>query len=439
MVRRVSVLLTLAALLVALIFVARPAPASCKGCNVILISIDTLGARHTSVNDTTLDTTPKLAARASTSGVVFERAYSQAPWTLASHTAMLTGLYPWDAGVEGPNDALPKRISTIAERFAEEGYRTAAFSTGSFVQPNWQFDQGFSEFHGSLSESTWNDLPSLFEDARAWAASSSEPFFLFVHSFHVHDPYGNPAEGGIDIHDIVKANRALEGPDERDAARFRDAYRAEVRQADAALGDFLDALETSGLLGRTIVLITSDHGEEFGEHGTAGYHSVAVYDESIHVPLVLFAPHQKPARIPYTVEVRSVPATLLESVGIAPTAGIAKSLMPFVRGSEAGDRLALSRTIMQRSALLEKIEQSYDDLALYESGVNRPEERTEPLGAPYASVALLGSRAVMRHGDGSLAAFDLASDPDEKNNLATGETVPDAFVTLLKTLENLGE
>lgn len=429
MVRWLALALALVgALLVALL--ARPAPELCRGCNVILISIDTLGAKHTTVDDPALDTTPRLAARAAQAGIVFERAYVQAPWTLPSHAAMLTGRYPWEVGVEGPNDALPERLVTVAERFAEEGYRTAAFSTGAFVQPNWQFDQGFSEFRGSLREEAWNDLPSLFTDARAFAASSSEPFFLFVHSFHVHDPYGDPAQGGVDIHDIVDENAAPGGPSQEAAKRFRDAYRAEVREADAALGDFLDELEAAGLLERTVVLITSDHGEEFGEHGTAGYHSVALYDESIRVPLVLLAPRAKPARIPFSVEVRSVSATLLESVGLAATPQMAPSLLPLIAGREAEDRVVLSRTIMRREALLAQIEQSYADLALYESGVNRPEERSEPLGAPYASVALKGPMSVMRLGDGTLAAFDLSSDPEQQENLASDGAVPEPFQEL---------
>ena len=107
----------------------------CKNCNVILISIDTLAASHTSPYDSTLDTMPFLRRLAERQGVVFEHAYSQAPWTLPSHTAMLTGQYPWNLGVWEFLDAVPKHADTLAEKLQRAGYRTALFSNGSFVQP----------------------------------------------------------------------------------------------------------------------------------------------------------------------------------------------------------------------------------------------------------------------------------------------------------------
>lgn len=415
--------------------------ALCQGCNIILISIDTLGAKHTSVHDPSVDTTPFLARLMNERGVVFERAYAQAPWTLPSHTSMLTGTYPWEVGVEGPYDALPLQLDTLAELLQREGYTTAAFSTGAFVQPQWQFDQGFDEFYGSLTEDAWNDLPTLLHDSRDWALASTEPFFLFIHSFHVHDPYGDPDEGGITISDIVSANTHPGGPSDADAERFRDAYREEIRATDRALEEFFAELETAGLLENTLVIITSDHGEEFGEHGTVGYHSVTVYVENIHVPLLFLVPGTESRRVPYTVEVRSIPATVLEAVGGAlPTSG-AESLLPLVTGSEQQDRLVLARTINERGASLETIEGAYASLPSVEDGTIVPVERTEAYLGRHASAAVHGPYAVIRSHIGASEAYDLSSDPEQQHNLIDAEVHPSmrqTFDVLLATLRELG-
>jgi arylsulfatase A-like enzyme len=404
----------------------------CDGCNVILISIDTLGAKHTDVHNPELNTTPFLERFSAEQGIVFERAYAQAPWTLPSHTAMLTGLYPWDIGVEGPFDALPDRVTTVAEYFKEHGYTTAAFSTGAFVHPAWQFDQGFDIFAGSLNESTWNDLPGLLRDAYAWTTAAEQPFFLFVHSFHIHDPYGDPADDGVTIHDIVAANTMSGGPTPGDVSRMQEAYRREIRTMDTSLAEFFAELEAAGLLENTVVLITSDHGEEFGEHGTVGYHSVTVYDENIHVPLVLFIPNSKASRVPYSVEVRSVAATLLDVVGIAPPPTAATSLLSYIHGTERRDRMALARTINERDASLAAIEAAYASLSSIESGAVVPTERTEAYPGEYTSAALLGPYRVITTLHGATERYDVRIDPEQQTSLSS---VPRAAARVFEDLQ----
>lgn len=393
----------------------------CEACNVVLISIDTLGAKHTSVYDESLDTTPFFKKLADEKGIVFEHAYAQAPWTLPSHTAMLTGRYPWDLGMWEALDALPESADTLAERFVRAGYTTALFSNGAFVHPEWQFDQGFEEAHGSFTEDAWNDLPGLFEEGGAWALSKKDggkPFFLMLRPFEVHDPYGTPGAEGIDIHEIVDENTKLGGPTSEDADRFRTAYHTEVRKMDRALEELFGVLEASGLMNNTVVIITSDHGEEFGEHGTIGLHSIALYDESIHVPFVLVIPGTKPTRVPATIEVRSTPATLLEAVGAgASTALMADSVLPFVNGKEIENRIALSRTMFERDTYLPNIEVGYTLMEKVKAGTEIPRERVRPYTAPYASAATEGHIKVINQADGTKEVYDRASDPGETQNL----------------------
>ncbi len=394
----------------------------CTNCNIILISIDTFGAKHSTVYNPTLNTTPFLKKLADERGVVFEYAYAQAPWTLPSHTAMLTGLYPWDIGVWGPFDALPKAVETLSELLAENGYATAAFSTGAFVQPEWQFDQGFDEFQGELTEEYWNDLPMLLNNAQDWILShreSKKPFFVFVRPFELHDPYGTPGNpGAVTIEDIVDANLQEGGPTEAQSKQFETAYHEEVKIADTALREFFKALDESGLSQNTIVLITSDHGEEFGEHGTAGFHSITTYTELIHVPLVVIVPGAKPQRISSSVEVRSIPASLLEIVGIIASPSIGKSLLPIINGVEHKDRLVLARATSERNQTLNIIERIYKKtLKDIGSGALVPTEAEKMYTGYEVRSALIGPWHVIQNANGSIEVYEIYTDPNEQKNL----------------------
>lgn len=415
--------LTLAGLLLVLVgsIPERRSGLPCRDCNVVLISMDTLGAKHTSVYDETLDTTPFLAELAEEGAVVFEEAFVQAPWTLPSHTAMLTGKYPWEVGMNSANDLLPEQLDTIAELLQKEGYATAAFSNGAFVQPAWNFDQGFDTFVGRATEDHWNDLPTLAEEAGAWArdaARSAKPFFLFVRPFHVHDPYGPEGEDQIGIEEIVAANTRPGGPTEEEARRFERAYRAEVREADAALKALYETLAETGELNRTLFIVTADHGEEFGEHGTVAYHSVTTYREVLRVPLIISAPGLPKARVPYTVEVRSVPATILDLLGKPVPEGTAASLVPLALGEERGDHRALARTIQERAHNLSIIVEAYKNIGRYEDETVSARESTGAPEHPLTYSAIEGRWHAIREKDGRIMLFDMQTDPNEHNDRA---------------------
>ncbi len=387
---------------------------SCSHCNVILISIDTFGAKHSTVYDSTKNTTPFLKELADTRAIVFEHAYSQAPWTLPSHTSMLTGRYPWDLNMWLAYDALPRSVDTLAELLETQGYQTAAFSDGAFVQPQWQFDQGFNEFRGSALEKDWNDLPQLLTSASAWSTQTHTPFFLFVRPFEIHDPYGTE----ITISDIVTANLKPGGPSAADALRFQTAYEEELRTTDSALRDFFRALDDSPLRENTVVIITSDHGEEFGEHGTAGYHSVTTYTEAIHVPLLIVLPESRSRRIPESVEVRSIPATILDILGLPSPEGIAESLLPLVRGTEVSDREVLSATSQVRSPSLEHIEKGYAAIPEIAAGKIQTSESPSPYRGPRTVSAILGRWHVIQTATGNEEEYDVYTDPNESDNVS---------------------
>lgn len=389
---------------------------TCKDCNVILISVDTLGAKHTSVHDSSIDTTPFLKRFADERGIVFEEAFVQSPWTLPSHASMLTGEYPWDLNVWLAPDALPESAHTIAEELKNNGYHTAAFSIGGFVQPKWNFDQGFDEFHGMLgTEAEWQDLPQLTQDALTWieAYDKEEPYFLFLRPFHIHDPYGHPENpGSIGINDIVEINLKPGGPIASDAERFQNAYREEVREMDVAFEEFFTTLQDAGELENTIVIFTGDHGEEFGEHGTVGFHSVTLYRELIHVPLIVFTPHATPDRISNSVEVRSIPRTLIDLVKIRNDVFPGSSLLPYMTGRVTTDTRAESQTIIARDETLSRIVEGYASIHTL-----APKERTTPPDIPPQRSAIEGIWHVIQNSDGSFELYNMGIDPDEQNNI----------------------
>ncbi|MGE5540695.1 MAG: sulfatase [Bacillota bacterium] len=396
----------------------------CDGCNVVLISIDTLGAKHTSIENPDLSTTPFLKELADTRAVVFDHAYTQAPWGLPSNASLLTGEYPWEVGISAPLDKLPPDATTIAEVLKSKGYETAGFSNGTYVQQLTGLTQGMDTFIGSYAPEDWNDLPGLLQNAATWMKSRTKtktPFFLFVRPFEPHAPYGDT----VSSHDIVAANTGSSSPSVADVLRFQDAHHAEVRTTDDSLRAFFQALDVSPYAKDTVVIITSDNGEEFGEHGSVGVHDFGLHDEDIQVPLMIVLPGGKPKRFPETVETRSIPSTILELIG-APKAYhfSGSSLVPIIKGTDIDNQVVLSRTSIHRDAFLAHTES--DDAQAEQWGVSIfPAVRGNVTGDAYARSGIHGRWHVIANFDGSIEVYDMQKDPNEAENLESKiDTLP---------------
>ncbi len=311
----------------------------------VLISLDTLGARHLGAYGSERDTSPffdALAAR----GTLFENAFVQYPSTLVSHVSIFTGLYPEEHGVYPPSSVLSPEIPSLPERFRSAGFRTAAHTEAGFVTRDFGFDRGFDEFEAELprgrpqAEKTFarglDFLRGLEEDDR---------FFLFLHTYAVHDPY-LPPEGYDRLFWPAEPPGVVDssGPFLRDVnmgrhrvtpetvAFYRAQYDAEIRYLDDALARFVAELESLGLGRDTTLIITSDHGEEFQQHGKL-VHS-QVYPETLHVPLLIVLPDRwAGARVGELVQSIDLAPTLYELAGIdaaGPLSG--ESLVPLMAG-----------------------------------------------------------------------------------------------------------
>lgn len=330
-----------------------PAPPPVRG--IVLISIDTLRADHLGAYGYHRDTSPfldRLAAR----GVLFERAVAHYPNTLTSHMSLLTGLYPAEHGVFPPDGVLSPSIPTLPELLAAAGWRTAGFVEDGYVNGEYGFERGFSRWHDEVGRYLPTQVEQTIERGVSFLrevaeTGEAEPFFLFLHTYAVHDPYDPPAPF---------ASRYWQGP--RPAGAFHPVgpellafnrrqgelpeaarewlvarYDGSIRYADSVLAGFFAQLERLGLTDEVAVVVTSDHGEEFLEHGRLAH--TQVYDETLHVPLLVIHPGFEPRRVPTLVQGIDLFPTLLELAGVGvPEHASGRSLVPDLRGRAAPRR-----------------------------------------------------------------------------------------------------
>jgi arylsulfatase A-like enzyme len=320
-------------------------PAAAGKPNIILIVVDTLRADSVEPFGPTPGTTPAFA-RFAADGVAFTRAYAQSSWTRPSIASILTAQYPSAHGAVHKMDFLPDRAHTMAEALRPAGYWTAAFVNNINVAPVFNFQQGFDEFvylepsfyFGATESATklaiykglrvarerlfahrmyfynyYQDAEVVNTRVKAWLAEKPpEPFFLLMHYMEPHDPYFEHPYNGKGVARVLTPNPAPERADE-----LRGLYAGAVRYLDEHLGGLFDHLRQSGVYDRSTIVMTADHGEEFQDHG-GWWHGTTLYEEGIHVPLVIKRPSE-----PLRGQRRN---DAVRSVDIAPTLMAASGL-----------------------------------------------------------------------------------------------------------------
>jgi len=299
--------------------------------NVLLISIDTLRADHLGVYGYERPTSPRIDALAEES-IVFDAAFTTAPWTLPAHASMLTGLYPEEHGAGHATVFTPlaEDVGTVSERLSAAGYRTIAHVGGGYVGRAYGLDRGFDEWldrHGATLESV---LP---ETLAALSEAGGEPFFLFLHTYGVHGPYKHPdrfpsfrVPGRSEPKPIWREVASMTLHQHLDLGRFSgpgDAiagYDSCIRFVDDQVGRLLDFLERRGMLDDSLIVVTSDHGESFLERGRYISHGYTFFEEEVRVPLVVRVPGaERTGRSDVLVDSTDVAALLLEVAGVAPS------------------------------------------------------------------------------------------------------------------------
>ncbi|WP_435007508.1 sulfatase-like hydrolase/transferase [Tundrisphaera lichenicola] len=441
--------------------------------NVLLIVMDTVRADATSLNENGRDSTPNLAALARR-GARFDRAISTAPWTLPSHASMFTGKTGWELEV-GPDRALDDRYPTLAEYFGRHGYATGGFAANtSLCTVEYGLARGFGHYEDYAltpvdffrsSAFGWlvchrlgdlldrglellgrepshmlegrlyrKDAARINRDALRWISRRQDrPFFAFLNYFDAHDPYllpsgaERPSGRGTNTLAERKVLRDWIGdaPKDRppgDFALARDAYQDCLSYLDGKIGRLIEGLDRMGGLENTIVIITSDHGEHFGEHRRAGFplvgHGLSVYQPELHVPLLIVAPGRIPTGtvVPGVVSLRDLAATVVDLAGIE-------------EGSPFPGR-----------SLLKPIEPGTVATALAEFSP----WLEDPVGLRYQGGASGVMRAYVsddasfhRHGDGQEESYDLRADPKELHDLSDTGDPGGLFQPLRRLMDEL--
>jgi arylsulfatase A-like enzyme len=304
---------------------APPAPKR----NVVLIVVDTLRADRLGAWGFPRGTTPHLDALARRA-VSFPRAYAPATWTLPSVASILTGLHPTTLAATQFRSRIPEAVETLAERLRREGYGTAAVVSHILVASRGGFARGFDHFDeeeiGGTARVSSPGVTARGERLLRTFAATGKPFFLLLHYFDPHwkfvrhDGYGWSAasagrlDGGERHQDVTVLDPP---PTAEEIAFLADRYDEEVRFTDAAIGRILRSLETLGIEEETIVVVTSDHGEELWDHGRFGHGDTqSLHEEVVRVPLIVRGLADRVAIERGTVSLVSATPTILDLVGL---------------------------------------------------------------------------------------------------------------------------
>ena len=434
--------------------------------NVVLITLDTVRAANLSSYGYSRQTTPNLD-RFSQRGVVFEDAFSTAPWTLPSHASMFTGRWPHELSADH-DTPLDATYPTLAEFLRDRGYATGGFvanlkycgaSTG--LSRGFQHYEDYSRSIGQLASSSTlmrtvadnfrirrllqndehlNRISGAEISARAieWIdAQQDAPFFAFLNYFDAHEPYlppppfdrqfGAGRRNGrhSPLHHWLW-NPAVRHRPLDDAVRQEeiDAYDGGLASLDAEVGRFLDALESRDLLGNTYVVITSDHGEEFAEHGVYE-HGYSLYRPSVQVPLIIFEPlpgRSVPSQVTVStpVSLRDLPATIVDLLDLS-------SGSPFPGGSwwRLWHHLGNFMPAQEDSPLLTEVLPSPGQPDWFPSSKGEMK-----------SLVHQGMRYI-RNGDGREELYDFVTDRWERNNLVAAPDRQQALIGARAALQRL--
>jgi choline-sulfatase len=379
---------------------ARPEQAPAR--NVIVLLVDTLRAEKLRpFNRSSRVDTPHLD-RLAEHGAVFENAQAPENWTKPSCASILTGLFPASHGAKTDGARLPERATLLSEHLHANGFRTGSFIANGYVSDRFGFDQGWDHYTNFIRENKTSDAEHVFDEALEWIEENkNHRFFAYVHTIDPHVPYDPPDEflrrydartdysGQVeprrtaDLLERAKRNPPDVVFDASDERRLRALHDGEISYHDFHMGRFIDRLRELGAFDDTLFIVTSDHGEEFREHGSYG-HGHSVYQELLHVPLLAHHARVVPrGRIARTVSTLDIASTVAELVGAPPL------------GSSEGTSLV---SAMHR-----------------ESPPNRP---------PVAFSDFLDDRRVIRAGRWKLilrginaTLFDLETDPTEQREL----------------------
>jgi len=426
-------------------------PTPVRPPNIILVSLDTTRADHTTPYGSVHDTTPTLA-RLAEQGTLFTQAFSQSNESAYSHGAMFTGRYASElAEPTYATYGLPDQATLVSEALRAYGYRTGMFSAGGHVTRDYGFDQGWD--HARFATGFGSIWASGSAAAKWIEGGPDQPYFVFVHGYDAHRPYSREGfwdhlfadgpgsdvaellacspclsemvrgdtlypelvpswfrhKGGAQVMDPASYDRLTHPPEntvrvpvtEADKAHIQAHYDGSLRYSDTLLGTTLARLEAAGKLENTVVIVTSDHGEDLLDHGYMN-HRTGLWDTCTRVPLVVWGPGFEGGHtVDSLVEARDVAATVLALAGALPPAGSGgRDLRAVARGESPIDAVFMEGVMHDVSVRTATHRLLYRGPSLAEA------DYADQLAAADAS---------------ELVLYDLRSDPTEQTNIASDQ------------------
>ena len=303
--------------------------------NVVVVVIDTLRAdKLRPFNPQTRVKTPAIDQFAS-DGAVFELAQAPENWTKPSVASILTGLHPQTHQQKTGDAALPSSAELLSEHLQGEGFATGGFIANGYVSDRFGFDQGWDDYTNYIREEKSTEAKDVFDDAGNWIEAHKDGrFFAYIQTIDPHVPYDPPGKylqmydpseyaGQIrprmtgDLLEKAKRNPPQVVFDASDKRRLEALHDGEITKHDHFFGAFLERLSALGLANDTLIVVTSDHGEEFDDHGSWG-HGHSVYQELLHVPLMFRLPNRVPAgtKVGEAVSTLDISATVTDLLGV---------------------------------------------------------------------------------------------------------------------------
>jgi arylsulfatase A-like enzyme len=401
-----------------------PAPKRLDGPNVIVLSLDTLSASHLEMYGYRRATAPYTDELFGKKGTVFTDCTAPATATPQSHMTMFTALQPMVHEITTGIEALHPWIPTLAEVLRSQGVETGAITENGWLGTVFGFARGFNSYAENKSSEMWKTeghLDLTLDKAKHWLGRHRDKrFFLFLHSFQVHDPY-SPPESYNNLFTLHEGH-----PIEADSLEHIRAiadYDREIRYSDDLLRSFVEFLGREGFDRNTVLIVTSDHGEEFLEHGHMG-HSTYMYREVLHVPLLFLGPGIPVGRrIDVPVGLIDLTPTILEFFGL--------DKLPLMSGLNL---LGLISEHAEPSEFLDRpiYSESWGQVAMAANGA------LEKFQRPALSVRK-GSWNLMRYRVGigyRYELYNVAYDPLERTNLYSASEAAAIAQELRKLLDS---
>ena len=431
---------------------ARPPP------SFLLVVLDTTRVDAVSAygNNNAMGTITPATDRLAADGIRYTRAYAQAPWTLPSHATLFTGLIPSRHGVGWRRTYAPDTLVTLAEALRDAGYETVGVSENPWISLAFNMVQGFERFTVTTGFTVEPEAPETSAQSHetvlavaAWLRErrGQRPFLLFVNLLDAHVPYRIRAENPFLPRGVGRgeARGVSQVPGDylcradtpaRALAILRGLYLGGVAAADAKLAALRAQLHSAGIDGNLVTIVTSDHGEHFGEHRMVG-HQFSVRDQLLHVPLVVHGLRDvAPAVIDTPVALTDVMPTVLQSAGVRMPEGLAGRPLPVIPGA--------SRTT---SAIIAEHDDSDDDHTPQEPEIARlirEGNRAARRGCTSDDRVFGEMRALVRYplklvwyARYPAELYDLSSDPEEQRDLAPMR--PSAVAVLTAELGRMAE